>query len=118
MPQQPRYLNPNVHVNYFDKLKSQRPQGTSHIYFLKVDAAWWGGFGILHLRVRTVPPERSPLGIPCAIPSVTEHRLMLEGVLSNLGPEAPLDAFDANMSRKNDDVHDVQARLRRNPPPL
>ena len=108
-----RYTDANVQVDYFKGLRSQNPQGKSHIYFMKVDAAWWGGFGCLHLRVRTIPPERAPIGIPSAIPTPTEHKLVLEGVLNNLGPDDPLDAFDANMRRNHHAVGDHHDRLRR-----
>lgn len=97
----------------FRGLRSQEPKGHVHIYFLKVDAAWYGGFACLHLRVRTVPPARTPLGTPCAVPPVDEHKLVLEGVLTNLSPESPIELFDANMSKPLEAVHDHGTRMRK-----
>jgi hypothetical protein len=93
------FLNPNQHFSYFAGLRSQQPKTKSHVYFIKVDAAWRGGFAHLHVRVRVQPPERAPLGCPCAIPPLTESKLVLEGILGNLAAQSPLDSFPANLSR-------------------
>jgi hypothetical protein len=93
------FLNPNQHFSYFSGLRSQQPKSKSHIYFIKVDAAWRGGFSHLHIRVRVQPPERAPLGVPCAIPPLTESKLVLEGILGNLAAHSPLDSFPPNCSR-------------------
>jgi hypothetical protein len=107
------YLDSNKSVDYFTGLRSQRPAGHVHVYFLKVDALWMGGYAHLHLRVRTVPPERTPLGTPCAIPPVTEHKLVLEGLLTNLTAEDALEPFPATFSRPIDDARDHHVRMRR-----
>jgi len=107
------YLNPNLQFDYFGGLKSQQAQGHVHIYFLKVDAAWAGGFAHLHIRVRAVPPERTPLGTPCAIPPVTEHKLVLEGLLTNLSAVDPLVEFPPSVSSLADAPQEYTSRLRR-----
>ena len=63
--------------------------------------------------VRTVPPSRNPLGVPCAIPPVNDCSLVLEGVLTNLGADSPLEPFDANMSRPHHAVDNHWARRAR-----
>ena len=107
------YLDQSKQFSYFPGLRSQQPSSRITIYFLKVEAAWSGGFGHLHLRIRTIPPERTPLGVPCAIPPETEHRLVLEGVLSNLEASSPIEPFDANMSTLVNPPSDHWARRRR-----
>ena len=108
------YLNPAVRPpNYFEGLASQRPRGKEHIYFIKVDAAWRGGFAYMHLRVRVVQPERTPLGVPCAIPPLQDSRFVLEGIQSNLAAMSPIDVFEPNLSRDVLSPNDHQARLAR-----
>ena len=106
-------LDQSKQFSYFPGLRSQQPSSRITIYFLNVEAAWSGGFGHLHLRIRTIPPERTPLGVPCAIPPETEHRLVLEGVLSNLEASSPIEPFDANMSTLVNPPSDHWARRRR-----
>ena len=107
------YLNPNKHFSYFEGLKSQKPKGHVAVYFIKVSAAWRGGFAHMHLRVRVAPPERTPLGTPCAIPPLAESRFILEGIQGNLAAQSPVDVFEPNLSRPALSVHDHQARLAR-----
>ena len=107
------YLNPNKHVSYFEGLRSQQPKGHIHVYFIKVDAAWRGGFAHLHLRVRIQPQERKRPGVPCAIAPISESRFILEGIQGNLAADSPIDTFDANVSRPARAVHDHPHRLAR-----
>jgi len=79
----PTYFNPSFTVNYFDSLHSQQPRHLTTIYFVKVDAGWMGGSGLLTLRIRMVPPARWPLGTPAAIPPMSEKRMVLEGITSS-----------------------------------
>lgn len=103
------------HRDYFAGLHSQVPRTKTVVYFVKVDARWPQGYGFFHLRVRVVPPARTPLGCPSAIPPLTESGLVLEGVLS-AGSEAGsmvLEPFEPTMERAVRHAADHHARLRR-----
>ena len=67
----------------------------------------------MHVRVRVQPPERAPLGCPCAIPPLTESKLIVEGVLGNLAAQSPLDVFPANVRRAALHPADHRDRLMR-----
>ena len=112
------FVNPHKpHPNYFAGLKSQQPIGKAHVYFIKVDAAWYGGYAYIHLRVRSTATDSAPerLGIPSAIPPLEESKLVLEGVRTNYTASSPLEPFPPTMSLPIAAVHDHHARLRRGP---
>ena len=100
-PSHCRYLNPAVTPpDYFGRLRSQQPRGKAHIYFIKVDAAWYGGYAYIHLRVRATMHDVAPdrLGIPSAIPPLEDSELVLEGARTNFELSSPLAPFAPSMS--------------------
>ena len=113
-PPPPRYLDPSVKASYFEGLRSQQPRTKTVIYFLKVDAQWPGGFGFIHLRVRTVPLARTPLGVPSSIPPLCDGNLVVEGILPmGTSPTTTLEPFAATMSQPLQGPTDHAARLAR-----
>ena len=129
--------------DYLRLLRSHAPRGRAIVYFLKVDAAWCGGFAHMHLRVRHEPRAQPAAmradagatahaaaaadggGGASAVKGTRENRsalqifstpedhCQLEGVLTNMARHTPLETFAPTYHRHVLAPHDHRARLAR-----